>query len=261
MAEFVTRSFDLADAPLEVARSVDGRTLVGYVAAFDQTAEIHDKQGHYIERNAPGAFDKTLAERNGNFRVHYNHGMTMYGTPSERFALPIGVPKDVRADGYGVRTETLLNRGELEDSIIEGVRSGSIRGMSYSGRFIQSDPRMPRGGYRPSRSGELTVVTRKEVAMTEFGPTATPAFDAAHIIGVRALVDRIEGLTADERAQLIDLLQADTTELSSVTRDEPMDADTSTEAVQPQEPVDDHSAARQIAWNRFQAELIARGIR
>lgn len=260
--EFITRAHS-GDHPLEVKRSGDGRTLTGYVAVFNKTAEIHDQFGDYVEQYAPNAFDKTIAERGTSFRVMYNHGLTMFGTPSERFAIPIGVPKNVTTDAYGVLGDIQLNRGDLEDTIIEGVHAGSIRGMSFYGRFLQSDPRIPRFGFRASRSGELPVVTHKEVAMREFGPTATPAFDAAAIIGVRALFDRIDGLTPDERSQLIDLLQQQPEDLTATRSDEPVvPSDTATDvAVTVDEPVPDHSARRQVAWNNFRATLIERKIK
>lgn len=258
--EFVTRSVD-TDRPLEVARSSDGRTVTGYAAVFNQTAEIHDGFGDYTERYSPSAFTKTLAERGTNFTVMYNHGKTIYGTPSDRFALPIGVVTGIGADDYGVRAEFRLNRGEFEDAVLEGINAGSIRGMSYTGRLLQSDPKMPRGGWRASRStGELPLVTHQEVAVKELGPTATPYFEAAHIVGVRALVNQIEGLTASDRSELIDLLQQ-AQELAPATRsDEPVDADTPTGAVQPDEPANGHSARQRIAWNNFRAKLIERGI-
>jgi HK97 family phage prohead protease len=213
------RSIALDDHPLEVSRSGDGRTIHGYVAVFNQEAPVADVFGRYRETNAPAAFNKTVAERGRKFLVTYNHGMTLYGTPSSEFSVPLGVPTDVTIDSLGVRAAIRVDPTPLGDAIIEGARSGSIAGMSYTGTFLKSTTEMPRGGYRAARSGELPLVTRLEVAMREFGPTPIPTFDAAAIVGVRALVQSIEGLSPAERAELIALL-SDATDLAESTRSE-----------------------------------------
>ncbi len=226
MSELFVRSVALDDAPLEVARSGGGRTLVGYVAVFESPTQINDAHGTYIEQHARTAFNKTVAERGNRFLVTYNHGKTLYGTPSAEFSIPLGVPTSVSIDSRGVLAEIAVDKTPLGDAVLEGARSGSIPGMSYSGRFLQSTPDKPRGGYRPdARSGALTNVTRLEVAMHEFGPTPVPAYDAAELIGVRALVQSIEGLTASQRAELIALL-SDAHELRSSTPVEPDDLGT-----------------------------------
>ncbi|MDQ1248447.1 MAG: uncharacterized protein QG597_2819, partial [Actinomycetota bacterium] len=43
------RSYALDDITI---RSGDGRTVEAYAAVFDTSAEIHDRQGHYLERIA-----------------------------------------------------------------------------------------------------------------------------------------------------------------------------------------------------------------
>lgn len=236
MTESVVRSVALEDSPLEVSRSGDGRTLIGYVAVFDQATRIRDQHGLYDETNAPTAFNKSIADRGTRFLVTYNHGMTLHGTPSSEFSIPLGVPKVVRADSRGVYTETVIDKHPLGDVILEGVRSGSIPGMSYTGGLIRSTPEKPRGGYQPDRkSGAVPLVTRLEIALREYCPTPTPAFDAAQVIGVRALVASIEGLTAAERAELIALL-SDAHDLSATRTDEPADPSTSPEAAVSDEP-------------------------
>jgi HK97 family phage prohead protease len=257
--DYATRGLTLEDSQIEVSRSGDGRTIMGYVAVFNVDQDITDQHGTYIERNAPSAFNKTIAERGNKFLVTYNHGKTLYGTPSSTFSIPLGVPQVVRADERGVYTETVINKTELGDMMIEGARSGSIGGMSYSGSFVKSTPDKPRGGFKVGRDGSRTVVTRTEIAMREYCMTPWPAFDAAEVIGVRALVRSIEGLTPDERARLIDLLQQDY-ELRAATPSEPAAQDTPTGAVQPDEPAMSHSARRLIARNNFRAALAERGI-
>lgn len=238
MSELIVRSVALPDSPLEVARTGEGRTLVGYVAVFDSPTRINDVHGTYDETNARGAFNKSMADRGTRFLVTYNHGKTLYGTPAAEFSIPLGVPQVVRADERGVYTETLIDKTPLGDAILEGARSGSIPGMSYTGGLIKSTPEKPRGGYGPDRkTGAVPLVTRMEIAMREFGPTPTPYFDAAQIIGVRSLVASIEGLTSAERSELIALLR-DAHDLSTTrSDDEPVDPSTpDAGAAAPDEP-------------------------
>jgi uncharacterized protein len=234
MFEPVVRSTALDDAPLEVSRSGDGRTITGYVAVFDTVTRIRDIHGTYDETNARSAFNKSIADRGTKFLVTYNHGMTLYGTPSSEFSVPLGVARSVTPDERGVLVEIAVDKTPLGDAILEGARSGSIPGMSYTGGLVRSTPEKPRGGYRIGRDGQLPLVTRLEIAMREFGPTPTPAFDAAQIVGVRSLVASIEGLNPNERAELIELLSR-AHDLSSATS-EPADDSTSPEAATPDEP-------------------------
>lgn len=259
MSELIVRSVALDDAPLEVSRSGDGRTLTGYVAVFDTPAQVSDVHGQYNEQNHRAAFNRTIAQRGTKFLVTYNHGMTLYGTPSAEFSIPLGVPTSVRTDTRGVLADIAVSKTPLGDAILEGARSGSIPGMSYTGSFLKSTPDKPRGGYRASRSGELPLVTRMEIAMREFGPTPTPVYDAAAIVGVRALVQSIEGLTPSERAELIALL-SDAHNLRSATPlTDPDDRGTPTDGLAT--PEDSPAGALRSAPSITPDERIARALR
>jgi HK97 family phage prohead protease len=176
-----TRSFALDD--LRIRSGGDGRTVEAYAAVFNIPVEIHDQDGHYNEQIHRGAFERTLAHRGTNFRVFFNHGMTLHGTPSERGSMPIGTPLEVRTDQRGLLTVTRYNATPLADEVLEGIRSGSICGQSFTGRMLRSDP--ARGPFR-ARGGELVTVTRHEIGLIEYGPTPLPAYEDASIVGVRA---------------------------------------------------------------------------
>lgn len=164
-----------------------GRTVEAYAAVFDEVAEVVDQDGHYLERNDPRAFVKTIGDHRGGFPVYYHHGLTIAGTPSERGSVPIGVSTEVTTDKRGLRTLSEYHETELADEVLEAIRKGSIRAQSYGGRFMRSDPQQkpPGGKFRRGPSG-LRTVTRLEIAMREFGPTPFPAFATADIVGVRA---------------------------------------------------------------------------
>jgi HK97 family phage major capsid protein len=162
----------------------DGRTVVAYAAAFGKPTEIWDQDGHYTEENHPHSFNKTVADRGVRFGAFYHHGRTLQGTPSERGSVPIGRPALVQPDGKGLLTHTVYNRTQLADDVLDSIRNGDPMGMSYTGAYLQSDP--GNGPFRARSDGSLPHVVRKEIALIEFGPTPTPAYEDAEILGVRA---------------------------------------------------------------------------
>jgi HK97 family phage prohead protease len=171
----------------------DGRTVEAFAAVFDDPAEIHDHEGHYVETIDRSAFNKVIADASrarggfpGSVKVLYNHGMTIQGTPSERFSMPIGVPVDIRAEARGLLTRTRYNETPLAEEILENIRSGSITSQSFTGRIVRSDPQLRRGDrHRPDSTGSLRTVRRTELGLREYGPVLWPAYSGAEILGVR----------------------------------------------------------------------------
>src|SRR5690606_12084148 len=146
--------------------------------------EVRDRDGHYVEEIARGAFSKTVHDRFAMrakagkpplISVFYNHGQTLFGTPSEQGSTPLGTPLDIREDGRGLLTVTRYSRSQWAETILELIRDGAIGGMSFRGSFLKSSP--SRGPWYPGPDGELTVVTRRQIALTEYGPTPIPAYD------------------------------------------------------------------------------------
>ena len=193
-AEYM-RLYPLED--MHIIRSADGgdgRTVEAFAAVFGEPAEIQDFEGHYIEVVDRAAFNKVIADASrarggfpGSVKVLYNHGMTIQGTPSERFSMPIGVPVDIRAEQRGLLTRTRYNDTPLAEEILENIRAGSITSQSFTGRIIRSDPALRARGaqYRPDSAGNLTTVRRTELGLREYGPVLWPAYSGAEILGVR----------------------------------------------------------------------------
>jgi HK97 family phage major capsid protein/HK97 family phage prohead protease len=186
------RAFPLRDIEiLSRAKGGDGRTVTAYAAVFNKPTEIVDQDGHYNEQIAPVAFNKSLADRSRKIGVYYNHGKTLHGTPSERGSVPLGSPLEPpRPDGNGLLTVSRYNRTQLADDVLEAIKNGDITGQSFTGVFLHSDP--DNGPYY-GRSGQLTTVTRREIALVEYGPTPIPAYEAAEIVGVRNREGRMSG--------------------------------------------------------------------
>jgi len=190
------RSWALDD--IQILRAADGhgdgRTVEAYAAVFDIPAEITDQHGHYNEVIARTAFNRTLAHGIDRVGVFYNHAMTMHGTPASGVgSVPIGSPVDIKADGKGLRTVTRYNRSEMADAVLEAIRNGDIKGYSFRGRIVQSNPaRVPR-----SRGSQLPTITRTELGLTEYGPTPVPAYVDAGVLAIRSKLNEIsESLTA-----------------------------------------------------------------
>jgi HK97 family phage prohead protease len=187
------RLYQLED--IRIIRSADGgdgRTVEAYAAVFGQEAEIRDHEGHYLEVIEPTAFSRAIdhAQRArggfpGSVKVLYNHGMTINGTPSERFSMPIGVPVDIRAEARGLLTRTRYSETPLADEVLESIRAGSITSQSFTGRIMRSDPQLRAGDRHRPRSGQLTTVRRTELGLREYGPVLWPAYTGAEILGVR----------------------------------------------------------------------------
>jgi HK97 family phage prohead protease len=266
--EAFTRSFPLED--IRVRAGGDGRTVEAYASVFDTPSEIHDQDGHYNEVIDRRAFDRTLTQlapagsrTNWRVGVLYNHGRTLFGTPSERGAMPIGAPVEIKADSRGLLTITRYNRTELADEVLENIREGSITAQSFSGGFLRSDPgRAPRGGYRPDAGGKLRTVRRQEIALREYGPTPFPAYPDAAVVGVRAVqaVRLLADLPPDERMRLVDMLRTGTpleTPQGEPPAGPPANGDPNPGSAA-EDPPQGHSARQKIAWAKTRAEIMAR---
>jgi HK97 family phage prohead protease len=180
-----TRAFSLDD--IHVRSDGSGRVVEAYAAIFRTRSEIMDQDGHYNEELTGTSFNRTIRNRTDatgfpNFQVLYNHGADIAGRPSGMLTMPIGVPEEVRADDKGVYTATRYLENPLADDVFQAIKAKALRGMSFSGRFLQSKKSYPEGRNRSA----LPLITRTEVDMREYGPTVFPAYDGAAILGTRA---------------------------------------------------------------------------
>ena len=169
-----------------------GRIVEAYATVFDEPAEIHDGQGHYLETIDRAAFDQTLAKISrsrggfGAVRVLFNHGKTMEGQPAPEFQRPIGKALDIRPDGRGLLTRTEYAKKPFAEEILDDIREGRITGQSFVGGIERSDPELrgPGDRYR-GRNGALTTVRRMALGLREYGPVLYGAYTGAEFLGVR----------------------------------------------------------------------------
>src|SRR5207244_3091719 len=139
-------------------------------------------------------------EQQGRIQVFYNHGKTIYGTPSERFSVPLGAPEEIIPDARGLLTVTRYNNSALAGEILDAIRNGDIKGQSFSGRFMPGASQRTRGA-----SGQLDTIVRSEISLREYGPTPMPSYHEAAIVGVRTqdLVETFRGLDDEQYAEFI----------------------------------------------------------
>lgn len=189
------RSWGLEDCIIRAGG--DGRTVEAYAAVFDSPAEIVDRHGHYMEEIDRTAFNRTLSHGIERVGVFYHHGMTLHGTPSDLGSVPVGRALEIRPDRRGLLTVTRYNRSDLADAVLESIRNGDIRGYSFRGRIIRSNPKRPP---RPKGS-QLGVWRHMELGLAEFGPTPSPAYQDAGILALRSAQRVADAL--EEARQLI----------------------------------------------------------
>lgn len=199
----IVRSFPLED--ISIRSGGDGRTVEAYAAVFNVPVPISDRDGQYLEQIHEGAFTRTLAHRGDKpWPVLFNHGLTLHGTPSELDSMPIGASiEPPRVDSRGVFTVSRYNRGDRADAALEAIRSGAITAQSFSGSFLDSKPKVPRGGFRAAADGTLRLVTRMEVGLREYGPAVFASYPEAAITGVRNTLGGM--LTEEQLAYLMSL--------------------------------------------------------
>lgn len=190
----IERAVPLSD--LEVG-GTEGRTVTAYAATFNDRYEVTDQwDGTYLEAIRASAFNKAL-ERSHRVVALFNHGRDLAGRPAERYAMPIGTPVEIRADGKGLLTRTRYAKTPLGDEVLELVRDGAITGYSFRGPIIRSAA--------PVNSGfGLPVIERIELGLIDYGPGTVVANQEAAVVGIRsqALLERIDSLTDEQREQL-----------------------------------------------------------
>lgn len=156
-----------ADAAADGAEGL-GRMTVRF-SALGNWYEIRSVwEGHFLERIAPGAFKKTIAENRANMRVLFNHGFDP--TVGQKV---LGEIADVREGSDAAVGEVDLFDTSYTRDLLPGLKRGvygaSMR-MVVTRDEINSDPGVSE--HNPQGIPERTI---KEVRLSEFGPVTFPA--------------------------------------------------------------------------------------
>ena len=176
-------------------------TLHGHLAVFNQWSEINSlREGHFMERLAPGAFAKTITEGRDKMRVTFNHGKD----PSlgDKVLGPIA---DLAEDEQGVRYEVPLLDTQYNRELAPGLKAG-LYGSSFRFNVVSEDlnRKATRSDSNPQGLPERTI---REVRMQEFGPVTFPAYPGA-TAAMRSLTDEFTlGAFLEDPGKLQRLLQ------------------------------------------------------
>jgi HK97 family phage prohead protease len=179
----VVQDFEFREAPN------GGMTFRGYAAVFNSDSEPLP----FIERIAPGAFDKTLRSRN-NVKMYLNHDSTLVLASTRAKTLRLTV------DGKGLLSDADLPNTSYARDLAELIKRGDVDSMSFG--FS-----VPRGGDRWNDEGtqrELREVRLHEVSVV----TGFPAYKAttASLRSIDALA-QATGMNADKLAEALTMLE------------------------------------------------------
>ncbi len=156
-------------------------TLIGNLP-LGEWAEIRSaREGHFMERMSPTAFDKTIAENGDRMRALFNHGHD----PS--IGDKVLGPLSLRTDEGNVHYEVDLLDTSYNRDLVPGLEAG-LYGSSFRFEVIRQDmnDRAEKASHNPKGLPERTVT---EVRMSELGPVTFPAYAGAKS-GIRSLTDK-----------------------------------------------------------------------
>lgn len=177
-----------------------GRTLDLQWYVADRWTEIDSNyEGHFMERIAPGAAAKTIAENRSNMRILLQHGKD-----PQLGNKPIATIDDIGENNIGGYARGELFPG-LDPLVVDGIRAGQY-GASFRFGVLRDDfVRNPEPSeYNPNGIPERTI---REMAVQEFGPVTWGAYSAASA-GVRSITDEIHfsnlaAMPAERLAELV----------------------------------------------------------
>src|SRR6266542_5718337 len=157
--------------------------LVGSFGPLNEWVEIRSRiEGHFLERFAPGCYEKTFLERAGRIRCLHRHGRDPLVGQN-----PIGKITELYEDGEAARYQVELFDG-LPTFILDGYRAGQY-GSSHTFRPIPSKTTFVSRPRRSEHNPEgLPEYTYTEVYIHEFGPCPFPIYENT-TAGMRSATD------------------------------------------------------------------------
>lgn len=194
----LARSVPIID--MEIQRGGDGRTVLAYAAMFDAGYEVRDEHGHYEEVIARTAFDRHIGRGISHVQPLFNHGRNLYGEPSDRYSMPLGVPLELRPEARGLVTVTRYSKTPLGDEVLELIRDGALRAQSFRGPIFSSR----RVG---TNAAGLPIIERSHLGLRDYGPAPFAVNQQAEIIAVRShdIAEQV-GITPEQLAEVQRLL-------------------------------------------------------
>lgn len=230
--------------PAVELRDADGdeylATMSGHFSVFNSWYEVNSFwEGQFLERVAPGAFKKTIAEGRGAMKVLYDHGMD----PSIGNKI-LGQIVDLREDEIGPYYEVALFATSYNRDLLPGLRVGAY-GSSFRFQVIKDEwnhePELSE--HNPAGLPERTI---RETRTLEFGPVTFPANPAA-TAGARSMTDEYYRRLRATDPDRIDSLLARAKELRTP---RPVTTAAGAATQEPNEPASGHSGGLSPAQRR-----------
>ena len=161
----------------------DGRTLYGHFAVFNRWTEIDSwVEGQFMERIAPGAFERTIGENRSRIKVLFDHGFD-----PQLGNKPLGPIDELKEDSTGVYYEVPLIDTDYNDRFVLPAARAGLLGASFRFRVAAEDWATPARSTKdnPDKLDERTIT---DLDLYEFGPVTFPAYQDA-TAGVRSMTD------------------------------------------------------------------------
>jgi HK97 family phage prohead protease len=158
-------------------------TMFGHFALFNRWTEIDSWfEGNFMERIAPGAFRKTIAENRDQVKVTFQHGQDpQFGDK------PLGPIETLEEDRTGGFYEVPLLDTAYNRDLIPGLEAG-LYGASFRFEVMREEFNQEPDASDSNPKG-LPERTLKEIRLYEFGPVTFPAYAEADA-QLRSLTDR-----------------------------------------------------------------------
>lgn len=222
-----------AVATMVRTKAADGAampTMEVRFSAFDSWYEIDSMwEGNFLERTAPGAFSKTIAESREQVKVLFNHGFD-----PQIGSKVLGKIEDLREDADSPVGDVALFDTSYVRDLLPGLEAG-VYGSSFRMRVTRDEVNKDPGVSEHNPKG-LPERTIKEVRLFEFGPVTFPA-NPASTASVRSMTDTyVEGMRSR------DPLWVDELTRTRDARERTLSARTADDAAKnpPPAPVTDH---------------------
>lgn len=159
--------------------SADGDTVTGLVTPFSTETVIGDlKRGGFREQIAPGAFKKTLQERDIVFLWNHNADMPLARTSAGNLSL--------READDGLHADATPVDTSYGADLVKLTRAGVVKGMSFGFEVVKDDWTDDDG--RASNPQIGTHRTVHEVRLHEVSAVTFPAYESTKF-GVRDAVN------------------------------------------------------------------------
>lgn len=177
------------DADFQIRADGDGMTFHGYAAVFNTDSD-GPIPGFGVERIAPTAFDKSLADLQSsggrNIKMFLNHNSDMVLGSTKAGTLRLA------KDDYGLRVEADLPDTQAGRDLSTLLKRGDVDSMSFGFTPLKSQP----------RDDGVNGTIHTEVRLWEVSPvTSWPAYAATSAF-VRQLAEAT-GLDPDEITDLL----------------------------------------------------------